>query len=109
MQLIRTVYRDETLRSDALAQMNTGLRIIYDSRYTIGLLLLLGYILFFSICSKTVFGADPDFPRWQVGNWWKFNIESLDEVNFVGTQTYTVVSDDVNVFQNGQDFIAAQG
>jgi hypothetical protein len=68
------------------------------------LLLLLCFILFFSICLNTGFGADPDFPRWQVGNWWKFNIESSGEVNLVGTSTYTVVSDDVDVHQNGQDF-----
>ena len=32
--------------------------------------------LIFSFLSRNIsLGADPDFPRWQVGNWWKFNIE----------------------------------
>ena len=69
------------------------------------LLLLLCFILFFSIYLNTGFGADPDLPRWKVGNWWKFSIEiSGDIVNLVGTTTYTVVSDDIDVHQNGQDF-----
>ncbi len=67
------------------------------------LLFIAPLILSFSTIN-TSFGADPDFPRWQVGNWWKFNIEISGEVNLVGTITYTVVSDDVDVFQNGQDF-----
>jgi hypothetical protein len=53
---------------------------------------------------NTSFGVDPDFPRWQVGNWWKFNIEISGEINLVGTYTFTVVSDNFDVFQNGQNF-----
>jgi len=65
-------------------------------------------ILFFSICLNTGLGADFDFPRWQVGNWWKFNIEIFGETNYVGTQTATIVSDNNDVFQNGQNFVCYQ-
>lgn len=69
------------------------------------LLMLLCFILFFSIWLNTGFGADTHLPRWKVGNWWKFNVEiSGDIVNLVGTSIYTVASDDVDVHQNGQDF-----
>ena len=70
-------------------------------------LLLFWVILLFSVNLNTGYGADPDFPEWQVGNWWKFNVEISAQntgVGYVGTQTITVVNDDVNVFQNGQDF-----
>ncbi len=67
--------------------------------------MLLFLILFFSICFNTGFGVDPDLPRWKVGNWWKFSVEiSGDVVDLVGTSTYTVVSDDIDVHQNGQHF-----
>lgn len=67
--------------------------------------LLLGLILLFSLSLPTGFGADPDFPRWHVGNYWKYNVEfSVGEVNFVGTQTITVENDNVTLFQNGQNF-----
>ena len=53
---------------------------------------------------NTSFGTDPNLPRWQVGNWWKFNVEYSGAINLVGTQTFTVVSDNVDIFQNGQNF-----
>ena len=54
---------------------------------------------------NTGFGVDPNLPRWKVGNWWKFNVEiSGDIVDLVGTSTYTVVSDDIDVHQNGKHF-----
>ena len=65
-------------------------------------------ILFFSNYINTGLGADPDFPRWQVGDWWKFNIEIFGETNYVGTQTGTIVSDDSDIFQNGQNFVCYQ-
>jgi len=66
--------------------------------------LLLGFILLFSFSLDTSFGADPDFPRWQIGNWWKFNVEISGKINRVGTVNYTIVSDDFNIVQYGQDF-----
>ena len=53
---------------------------------------------------NTSFGVDPDLPQWQVGNWWKLNIEISGEINSVGTTTYTIVGNNVNVVQNGQNF-----
>ncbi len=67
------------------------------------LLFITSLILSFSTIN-TSFGADPDFPQWQVGDWWKFNIEISGEINLVGTYTFTVVGDNVDVFQNGQKF-----
>ena len=67
------------------------------------LLFITSLILSFSTIN-TSFGADPDFPQLQVGDWWKFNIEISGEINLVGTYTFTVVGDNVDVFQNGQNF-----
>lgn len=70
------------------------------------IILLLGFILFFSICLNNGYGTptSPELPRWQVGNWWKLDIEVSGEINLVGTYTFTVVSDNVDVSQNGQNF-----
>jgi len=53
---------------------------------------------------NTIFGVDPDLPQWQVGNWWKLNIEISGEVNSVGTTTYTIVGNNVDIVQNGQNY-----
>jgi len=53
---------------------------------------------------NTSFGVDTDLPQWQVGNWWKLNIEISGEVNSVGTTTYTIVGNNVDIVQNGQNF-----
>ena len=53
---------------------------------------------------NTIFGVDPDLPQWQVGNWWKLNIEISGEVNSVGTTTYTIVGKNVDIVQNGQNY-----
>jgi hypothetical protein len=68
--------------------------------------LVLILILLFSTCIVNGYGntVNPELPQWQVGNWWKFNIEISGEVNLTGTYTFTVVSDDVDVFQNEQTF-----
>lgn len=71
-------------------------------------LLMMVCILFFSTCLNTGLGVDLDFPRWQVGNWWKFNIEIFGETKLVGTHTATIVSDDSDIFQNGQNFVCYQ-
>jgi hypothetical protein len=71
----------------------------------IGFCFLLIVALVFTFSTQPItYGADQDFPQWQVGNWWKYNVEILGEVNLVGTETYTVVSDNAEVFQNGQNF-----
>ena len=69
------------------------------------IVLLLGLVSILFITLKTGFAADPDFPQWRIGNYWKYNIEfTIDDINFIGTQTFTVINDDVNIFQNGQNF-----
>ena len=69
------------------------------------ILLLILLASLFSNSLNTVLGADPDFPQWQVGNYWKYNVEfTIGEINFVGTETITVENDNVDVFQNGQNF-----
>jgi hypothetical protein len=70
------------------------------------IILLLALILLFSSFLASGYGATvgPELPKWQVGNWWKFNIEILGEVNLVGTYTYMVVNDDANVLQNEHNF-----
>ena len=66
--------------------------------------MLLCLIIFFTSLN-TSFGVNPDLPQWKVGNWWKFNVEiSGDIIDLVGTSTYTVVSDDIDIHQNGQNF-----
>ena len=72
-------------------------------RKTLILLFIVALIFSFSAIN-TSYGADPDLPGWQVGNWWRFNIEISGDINLIGTITYTVVSDNIDVFQNGQDF-----
>ena len=72
-------------------------------RITLILLFIVALIFSFSAIN-TSYGADPDLPGWQVGNWWRFNIEISGDINLIGTITYTVVSDNIDVFQNGQDF-----
>ena len=68
------------------------------------LLFITSFILSFSTIN-TVFGVDPDFPRWQIGDWWKSNVEiSVVDFKLVGTTTFTVVGTDVEVVQNGQNF-----
>jgi hypothetical protein len=71
--------------------------------YTI---LALGMTLLFSTYLISGYGttANPERPQWQVGEWWKFNIEISGEANLVGTYTYTVVNDDINVPQNERNF-----
>jgi hypothetical protein len=67
--------------------------------------MLLCLIASFFTSLNTSFGVDPDLPQWKVGNWWKFNVEiSGDVLDLVGTSTYTVVSDDIDIHQNAQDF-----
>jgi len=67
--------------------------------------MLLCLIAIFFTSLNTSFGVGPDLPKWKVGNWWKFSIEiSGDVLDLVGTSTYTVVSDDIDIHQNGQDF-----
>jgi hypothetical protein len=65
----------------------------------------LALTLLFSTCVVSGYGAEvsPELPKWQVGNWWKFNIEISGEANLVGTYTYTVVNDDVDILQNEQN------
>jgi hypothetical protein len=65
----------------------------------------LGLTLLFSTCVVSGYGAkvSPELPKWQVGNWWKFNIEISGEANLVGTYTYKVVNDDVDILQNEQN------
>ncbi len=69
------------------------------------IILLLGFIIFFSTCLNNGHGTStsPELPQWQVGDWWKVDIEISGEVNLVGTTTYTVVSDNTDVSQNGQN------
>ncbi|MHA1221006.1 MAG: hypothetical protein ACTSQB_04665, partial [Candidatus Heimdallarchaeota archaeon] len=71
-------------------------------------LLVIIFIMFFSTCLNTSLGANLDFPKWQVGNWWKFNVEIFGETNLVGTETTTIVRDDSDVFQNEQNFTCFQ-
>jgi hypothetical protein len=71
--------------------------------YTI---LLLGVTLLFSTYIASGYGttASPERPQWQVGDWWKFNIEISGEANLMGTYTYAVVNDDIDISQNEQNF-----
>lgn len=66
---------------------------------------LLGLAFLLSACFSNCLGttADPELPKWQVGDWWKFSIEVSGDVSLVGTYTYTIVGDDVDVSQNGQE------
>jgi hypothetical protein len=68
--------------------------------------LFLGLTLFLSIGLNSCLGAaaNAEMPEWQVGDWWKFRIEVSGDVSLVGTYTYTVVGDDADVSQNGQEF-----
>jgi len=70
------------------------------------IILLLGLTLLLSTCFSNCLGAtaSPELPQWQVGDWWKFSIEVSGDVSLVGTYTYTIVDDDVDVSQNGQEF-----
>jgi hypothetical protein len=69
-------------------------------------ILLLGLILLFSPFIISGYGAtdNPELPQWQVGDWWKFNIEISGEANLIGTYTFTIVNEGVDVFQNKQNF-----
>lgn len=71
--------------------------------YTI---LALGVILLLSTYLTSGYGttASPERPQWQIGDWWKFNIEISGQANLVGTYTYAVVNDDINISQNEQKF-----
>ncbi len=68
--------------------------------------LLLGLTLLFFTYVTTGGGANvsPELPQWHVGDWWKFNIEISGETSLVGTYTFTVVNDDVDVSQNEKSF-----
>jgi hypothetical protein len=74
------------------------------------IILLLALFLLFSTCLNSGYGTtiSPELPQWQVGNWWKFDIEVSGEFNLVGTHTFTVVSDHIDVSQNGQNFVCYQ-
>jgi hypothetical protein len=69
-------------------------------------MLFLGLTLLLFGCLSNCFGAtaNPEVPRWQVDDWWKFSIEVSGDVSLVGTYTFTIVDDDVEVSQNGQEF-----
>ncbi len=73
-------------------------------------LLLLVFILISSSCLNNGYGAtiSPELPRWQVGDWWKFDIEFSGEINLVGTYSFMVVSDNFDVLQDGQNFSCYQ-
>jgi hypothetical protein len=52
--------------------------------------------------------VSPDLPQWKVGKWWKVSMEISGNVTLVGTSTFTIVSDDVDITQNGQTFSCYQ-
>lgn len=70
------------------------------------IILLLGLTLLLSACLSSCLGAtsSPELPQWQVGDWWKFSIEVSGDVGLVGTYTFTIVDDNFDVSQNGQEF-----
>lgn len=70
------------------------------------IILFWGSTLLLSTCLNCCLGAtaSPEMPQWQVGDWWKFSIEVSGDVNLVGTYTFTIVGDNVDVSQNGQEF-----
>lgn len=66
------------------------------------IILLLGFTLFFYLHLNNGFRTSnsPELPQWQVGNWWKFDIEISGDIDLVGDITFTVVGDNINVSQN---------
>jgi hypothetical protein len=70
------------------------------------IILLLGVALLISTAISSSYGTtvSPERPQWHVGDWWMFSIKISGEVNLNGIYTFTVVNDEVDVFQNEQNF-----
>jgi hypothetical protein len=48
--------------------------------------------------------VSPEVPEWQVGDWWKFSVEVSGDASLVGTYTFTIENDNIDVSQNGKTF-----
>ena len=57
-------------------------------------------------CFNSCLGSavSPELPEWQVGDWWKFSVEVTGDASLVGTYTFKIVDDNIDVSQNGQTF-----
>jgi hypothetical protein len=84
---------------------NVG-RLLMTKNYIFIIMSLLAVTLLLFTCLSNCFGAatNAELPQWQVGDWWKFSIEVSGDVSLVGTYTFTIVDNDVDVSQNGQEF-----